>query len=284
MTTTTTKVTTQLPTDSAILRALRASIERFGVLVPIVYDQHGEMIDGHHRKMIADELDLRFIPEVTLTLPDDPDERAQAIIDINDARRQKLTAEQRQDIAKALREQGHSTRAIAAVVGASKSAIDRDLRQLSHVGQLAEPAAVTGLDGRTRQAKPKLKLAPEPKPAPKPKPKPKARPKPASAPEPEPQAATSRYWPRLSEGVRDIRAMRDEATKMLQTLSPEDVWRLADPSPQPGQVGADVLIELDKAALQLSFTVSYQVGHLLRPDQPESWGPNPNPDLGQGER
>ena len=143
--------TTQLPTDSAILRALRASIERFGVLVPIVFDQHGEMIDGHHRRLLADELG-QSCPKVTVTLPDDPAERAQAIIDINDARRQKLTAEQRQDIAKALREQGHSTRAIAAVVGASKSAVDRDLQRLSQAGQLEAPAAVTGLDGRTRPA------------------------------------------------------------------------------------------------------------------------------------
>ncbi len=143
--------TTQLPTDAAVLSALRASVERFGVLVPIVFDQHGEMIDGHHRRLLADELG-RSCPKVTVTLPDDPDERAQAILDINDARRQKLTAEQRRDIAKALREQGHSTRAIAAVVGASKSAVDRDLQQLSQAGQLEAPAAVTGLDGRTRPA------------------------------------------------------------------------------------------------------------------------------------
>ena len=42
--------------SEATEKALRASIRRFGVLVPIVVDQHGRMIDGRHRKRIADEL------------------------------------------------------------------------------------------------------------------------------------------------------------------------------------------------------------------------------------
>jgi hypothetical protein len=33
----------------ALRPALRANIQRFGVLVPVVRDQHGWMIDGSHR-------------------------------------------------------------------------------------------------------------------------------------------------------------------------------------------------------------------------------------------
>jgi hypothetical protein len=33
----------------ALRPALRANIQRFGVLVPVVRDQHGGMIDGSHR-------------------------------------------------------------------------------------------------------------------------------------------------------------------------------------------------------------------------------------------
>jgi hypothetical protein len=93
---------------------------------------------------------------------------------------------------------------------------------------------------------------------------------------PTPEAATPRDWGRLSDYVRATRDIRDEVTRTLRTLSPEMVWRLADPAPLPGQVGADVLIELDKAALELSFAVSYLVARLLRPDQPKSWPPEPS--------
>jgi hypothetical protein len=107
-------------------------------------------------------------------------------------------------------------------------------------------------------------------------PVPKPKPAPRSVPPPEAQAATSRYWGRLTYSVGGIRDMRDEAMAELQKLSPEQVWRLADRLvPEPGQVGQDVLIELDRAALELSFTVSHLVARLLRPDQPESWGPEP---------
>ncbi len=42
--------------DAATESALRASIERFGVLVAVVHDQDGRILDGHHRSRLADEL------------------------------------------------------------------------------------------------------------------------------------------------------------------------------------------------------------------------------------
>lgn len=44
--------------------ALRASIGRFGVLVPVVRDQHGNTIDGHHRSRIADALGVKYRVDV----------------------------------------------------------------------------------------------------------------------------------------------------------------------------------------------------------------------------
>jgi hypothetical protein len=44
--------------EPATEAALRASIERFGVLVPVTFDQRGRMIDGHHRWRLASELGL----------------------------------------------------------------------------------------------------------------------------------------------------------------------------------------------------------------------------------
>lgn len=40
--------------------ALRASIYRFGVLVPIAKDQHGNILDGHQRARLADELGVKL--------------------------------------------------------------------------------------------------------------------------------------------------------------------------------------------------------------------------------
>ncbi len=41
--------------DAEIRAGLRESILRFGVMVPIVVDQNGEIIDGHNRWAIASE-------------------------------------------------------------------------------------------------------------------------------------------------------------------------------------------------------------------------------------
>ncbi len=44
------------PLDDATDAALRDSIQRYGVLVPIVCDVDGNLIDGHHRLRILEEL------------------------------------------------------------------------------------------------------------------------------------------------------------------------------------------------------------------------------------
>lgn len=44
--------------------ALRAAIESEGLLVPIVLDQHGDVIDGHHRRDICAELDIEARYEI----------------------------------------------------------------------------------------------------------------------------------------------------------------------------------------------------------------------------
>jgi ParB-like chromosome segregation protein Spo0J len=44
--------------------ALRDDIARHGVMVPIVVDQHGRILDGHHRDRIATELGIEAPREV----------------------------------------------------------------------------------------------------------------------------------------------------------------------------------------------------------------------------
>jgi ParB-like chromosome segregation protein Spo0J len=64
----------QLP--PAIETASRASIERFGVLLPVVKDQYGRILDGHQRVRMAEELGK---PYTTLIHQVASDEEALAI-------------------------------------------------------------------------------------------------------------------------------------------------------------------------------------------------------------
>lgn len=104
--------------------ALRASIQRFGVLVPVVKDQHGRTVDGHHRSRIAAELGVTYVTQ-TVTVTDE-DEAREIARTLNADRRQ-LTEDQRQEVAIELRRQGHSYRAIGGALGVSHTQARHDV-------------------------------------------------------------------------------------------------------------------------------------------------------------
>lgn len=148
--------------DPATEAALRASIKRWGVIVPVVVDQHGQVIDGHHRKRIADELGVPC-PEQIREVENDEEAR-QLAVTLNTDRRH-LAPEHRRPIVADLRAQGHSLRAIAGALGISKSQVANDLEALSTSGQSPQPERVRTSDGRTYPA-----TRPAPKPEPEPEP------------------------------------------------------------------------------------------------------------------
>ena len=149
--------------DAATESALRASIERFGVLVPVTRDQHGNILDGHHRARIADELGVGIADDVVIHVKDD-DEAREIARTLNTDRRH-LTEEQRRPVAVELRQQGHSYRAIGGALGVSHTQARKDVEaaQLESGFQLEQPDRVKGLDGKERPA-----ARPTPKPAPEP--------------------------------------------------------------------------------------------------------------------
>lgn len=127
--------------------ALRASIQRFGVLVPVVKDQHGQVLDGHHRSRIADKLGVKYRVDVVQVADDD--ERREIARTLNADRRQ-LTEEQRRAVAVELRTQGHSERAIAGALGVSQKTVNRDLhRSVESRDSTEVPARVLGTDGKS---------------------------------------------------------------------------------------------------------------------------------------
>jgi ParB-like chromosome segregation protein Spo0J len=77
------QVTPPLSEDE--LAALRASIESRGVVVPVVVDQHGRVLEGHHRKDIADDLEIDY-PTVVRHV-DNNEEAMDIAIELNAARR-----------------------------------------------------------------------------------------------------------------------------------------------------------------------------------------------------
>ncbi len=158
------------PLAPAVEAALRASIRRFGVIVPVVKDQHGRIVDGHHRARIATEERKDYRVE-TVHVTDDAEAREMART-LNADRRQ-LTEEQRREVVALLagetvaagrggREEvaRHSPKAIAGALGASLDTVQRDITELTDAGKLARPEKTLGLDGKVRPTK--RPPAPEP--------------------------------------------------------------------------------------------------------------------------
>lgn len=139
------------PLPAPVEQALRASIERFGVLVPIVRDQHGGIIDGRHRARIADGLRIKYRVD-TINVADEHE--AREIQRTLNADRRHLTEEQRRQVAVALRKEGHSIRSIASALGVGKSTIADDVKtaRLSGAGQ-SEPERVTRQGGGSYPAR-----------------------------------------------------------------------------------------------------------------------------------
>jgi ParB-like chromosome segregation protein Spo0J len=147
-----------LPSDVAA--ALRASIRRFGVIVPVVVDQHGAFLDGHHRAAIADELGVSYERQVHRCADDD---ERRAIARTLNADRRHLTADQRKEIVAVLaaetvaggpggREEvaRHSPEAIATALGVSKKTVQDDIEELATTSQLRRPAKTLGRDNKVR--------------------------------------------------------------------------------------------------------------------------------------
>ena len=133
--------------DPATEAALRSSIQRFGVLVPIVVDQEGRIVDGHHRRRIAEDLGVE-VPARAVVVADEEEAREMATT-LNTDRRH-LSLEQRREVVAALRSEGHSTRAIAKAVGVDPKTVRNDLGRTGDPSPV--PDRVTGLDGKSRPA------------------------------------------------------------------------------------------------------------------------------------
>ncbi len=126
-----------LTTDELV--ALEADIVARGIVVPVVVDQHGRLLDGHHRREIAAKHGLDCPVEVHHVV-DDEDARHTALA-LNLSRRH-LTREQRRELiaAEIAARPGDSDRAIARRFGCSPSTVGAVRREVSKL-DTAPPAA-----------------------------------------------------------------------------------------------------------------------------------------------
>ena len=127
----------ELPPEQ--LDSLRADIAANGVLVPVVVDQHGRILDGNHRAAIALDLGIDY-PTVTVAVTDDADAWDKAV-SLNCARRH-LTREQVREVIgnEIQRRPDDSDRAIARRVGCLQ---ERDQVTRLHGSLVSSPFART---------------------------------------------------------------------------------------------------------------------------------------------
>lgn len=135
--------------EDATEAALRASIERFGVIVPVVEDQDGRILDGHHRARIATSLGIAF-PVETREVADDAE--AREIARTLNADRRHLTPEQRRPVVIALKQEGHTNVAIGKALGVSESLVRLDIQAAQSRSPATLPDRVVRQDGKSYPA------------------------------------------------------------------------------------------------------------------------------------
>ncbi|GJH22242.1 hypothetical protein CBA19CS22_36890 [Caballeronia novacaledonica] len=147
-----------MPPLTAIEEAeLRASIDMHGVQVPVLLDENGAVIDGHHRSKLASELGIPCPAEVREGLSDE--QKRTLARTLNIARRHLTQAQRRELIASQLRETPQqSNNAIAKALGVSDMTVNAVRIDLESTSQIRKLEKRTGADGKARKqpaAKPK---------------------------------------------------------------------------------------------------------------------------------
>src|SRR6266511_3166094 len=125
--------------------ALKADIEEHGVLVPVEYDDEGNILDGFHRVQICQELGLDWPKVVRTDLTDA--QKIEHAWTLNLARRH-LSREQKQSIAIRLRRDGWTQERIAQTLSVSPATISIWLTEFINSDELAAPTHITGRDGK----------------------------------------------------------------------------------------------------------------------------------------
>src|SRR4051794_13127178 len=139
------------PLDPETYAGLKASIALSGVLVPVVRDQDGRILDGFARAQIAGELGYECPTAVQEGLSE-PEKRS-LVRALNLARRHLDQRARRAIIADHLRETpGLSNRRIAKSLGVHHATVASVRHEMASTGQIDQLDRLVGRDGNLRPA------------------------------------------------------------------------------------------------------------------------------------
>ena len=141
------------PLSAPEYEALKSSIAEMGILHPIVVDELGIIIDGHHRMKIAKELKLpeSQIPKVAVAGLSEEDKRTLSR-NLNLARRNLTRTQKREIIKTQIKETPHlSDRQIAKLFGVSNSTVSLLRKNMVLSGELCDSHnTIESADGKKR--------------------------------------------------------------------------------------------------------------------------------------
>jgi transposase-like protein len=141
--------------------ALKKSVELYGFIGAIVRDQYGRILDGNQRARVARWFG-KGCPFTTTHVRDD--DHARDIARALNAVRRHYPREQRETLARELRDQGFSYREIASALDVSVNTIQRDVAGVlksTPESEVTEPSVLSGMPEDMNTDSPVLKSTPE---------------------------------------------------------------------------------------------------------------------------
>jgi N6-adenosine-specific RNA methylase IME4/ParB-like chromosome segregation protein Spo0J len=142
------------PLSAAEHAELKADIEARGVLVPVEYDETGEILDGHHRVAICAELGITEFPRVVRIGLSEAGKLTHAR-QLNLARRHLDREQKRELIAQQLRETPQlSNRLIARDLGCDDKTVAAVRDEMESSAEIPQLDRTIGADGRERTTTP----------------------------------------------------------------------------------------------------------------------------------
>jgi ParB-like chromosome segregation protein Spo0J len=131
--------------------ALKESIRRYGVLMPVIKDEKGRIIDGHHRERACGELGITDYPIITLHGLTEDQKRDHALL-LNLVRRKVTRRQLREIIAVELRRTPDtSSNWLAEMLGTTDKTVDAVREHLIRTSEIPKFDAHRGKDGKLRR-------------------------------------------------------------------------------------------------------------------------------------
>lgn len=129
---------------------LKADIKERGVMVPIEFDEAGNILDGHHRLRICEELGITDFPKVIRSGMTEDEKRTHAR-KLNMARRHLNRVQKQELIREQLKETPEkSDRQIASGLGVDKNTVNAQRKKMESTGEIHQLKTNIGADGKER--------------------------------------------------------------------------------------------------------------------------------------